>query len=238
MATRPDIPLSDAELEELTEFFESDLVPEDAMNVSMLHGYFTALAIGPVTVMPSVWLPLIWGEGGNPKLQTLEQAQHVVELIMRYYNQTIQTFMETPQEFQPLIFEYEVDGKWVVAVEDWCVGFSLGVSLGEDAWNSLIENEESSGMLAPIVAFSMEGALDEVPEGPMPDDVRKNLISLLPEAVQAIHAYWLPTRLKIASGLTAETVPLGGRSKTGRNALCPCGSGKKYKKCCGGAVKM
>jgi uncharacterized protein YecA (UPF0149 family) len=24
--------------------------------------------------------------------------------------------------------------------------------------------------------------------------------------------------------------------KVGRNDLCPCGSGKKYKKCCGAAV--
>ena len=28
----------------------------------------------------------------------------------------------------------------------------------------------------------------------------------------------------------------GGRSKVGRNAPCPCGSGKKYKRCCGAAV--
>lgn len=30
----------------------------------------------------------------------------------------------------------------------------------------------------------------------------------------------------------AET-PASGKSKVGRNNPCPCGSGKKYKKCCG-----
>lgn len=32
-----------------------------------------------------------------------------------------------------------------------------------------------------------------------------------------------------------ELVPVGPRSEVGRNDPCPCGSGKKYKKCCGAA---
>ena len=34
------------------------------------------------------------------------------------------------------------------------------------------------------------------------------------------------------NGTRSDTTP-GGRSKVGRNAPCPCGSGKKYKRCCG-----
>ena len=30
-----------------------------------------------------------------------------------------------------------------------------------------------------------------------------------------------------------EMKPIVNPSKIGRNELCPCGSGKKYKKCCG-----
>ena len=33
---------------------------------------------------------------------------------------------------------------------------------------------------------------------------------------------------KLKSNLTSQT-----HKKIGRNDLCPCGSGKKYKKCCG-----
>jgi uncharacterized protein len=237
MIINPDLPLSDAELDELTDFLESNLVPDDAMNVSMLHGYLTAIAIGPATVMPGEWLPGIWGEGGLAKLETLEQARRIHELILRFYNQIIQTFMETPDDFVPLLFEDEEDGKWVVAPEDWCVGFSMGVFMREDAWTPLFDSE-SVGMLAPIMAFSLNGAEEGVPEGPMPDDVRKTLISQLPEAAQTIYAYWLPFRRKQAQGPAPTPVPPAGSSKVGRNDLCPCGSGKKYKKCCGGAMKM
>ena len=31
----------------------------------------------------------------------------------------------------------------------------------------------------------------------------------------------------------AESDPVAPRTKVGRNDPCPCGSGKKYKKCCG-----
>jgi uncharacterized protein len=43
----------------------------------------------------------------------------------------------------------------------------------------------------------------------------------------AIMEWWLPIR---KAGSTVRR----GEPKVGRNDLCPCGSGKKFKKCCGG----
>jgi len=34
-------------------------------------------------------------------------------------------------------------------------------------------------------------------------------------------------------GESRQTVRVGGKKKIGRNEPCPCGSGKKYKHCCG-----
>ncbi|PJC67711.1 MAG: YecA family protein, partial [Zetaproteobacteria bacterium CG_4_8_14_3_um_filter_59_5] len=45
-------------------------------------------------------------------------------------------------------------------------------------------------------------------------------------AVRKAHAYWLAQRAK------ARTVRRE-LAKVGRNDPCPCGSGKKFKKCCG-----
>ncbi len=36
----------------------------------------------------------------------------------------------------------------------------------------------------------------------------------------------------LASGPTEKAVPVVNANKTGRNDPCPCGSGKKFKKCC------
>lgn len=39
-----------------------------------------------------------------------------------------------------------------------------------------------------------------------------------------------------ASGRTRQATPVAGGVKIGRNATCPCGSGRKYKRCCGANV--
>jgi uncharacterized protein len=230
-------PLSEAELDELFDFLASDLLPDDSMDVCMLHGYLTAIAIGPVTVPPSKWLPRVWGEGGEPAFDSLEHAQHILDLILRYYNEIVLTFMEAPEQFEPQLFEYGKEGDRTVSAEEWCIGFSLGVHLESEAWDPLLADEESSGMLLPIVAFSLDEAWNEAIAGRDPDEAREDLIRFLPEAVKAIHLYWKPQREKRPPGFTADSFPLGGSSKVPRNALCPCGSGKKFKKCCG-ARKM
>jgi uncharacterized protein len=231
-------PLSEAELDELSDFLDSDSAPDEAMDICMLHGYLTAIAIGPVTLLPSQWLPRVWGEAGGPAFDSLEQAQHILNLIIRYYNEIVLIFMEAPQHFEPVLFEYGKEGERTVSAEEWCVGFSLGVHLRSEDWDPLLQDEKFSGLLLPIVAFSLDEAWNEVSAGRNPDEAREDLIGFLPEAVQAIHLYWKPFRLKRAPGLTADSFHLGGSSRTRPNAPCPCGSGKKFKKCCGPSRKM
>ena len=63
------------------------------------------------------------------------------------------------------------------------------------------------------------------------------------EAVQPalldIHAFWQERRKPALEQMADFGASLAGRTirrdapKTGRNDSCPCGSGKKHKKCCG-----
>jgi preprotein translocase subunit SecA len=57
-------------------------------------------------------------------------------------------------------------------------------------------------------------------------DLRSELVMTLPSCVERIHRFW-----RRRAGLSAPAP--AGRRKIGRNELCPCGSGKKYKRCCG-----
>jgi uncharacterized protein len=230
-------PLNQADLDALADFLDSDRAPDDSMDLCVLDGYLTAIAIGPVSLSPSQWFPRIWGEVEDPAFDSLEHAQLVFELIVRFYNQIARSFMEAPERFFPFLYEYVEDGERRVSVEDWCIGFSLGVHLRIEAWDPLIRDKEYSGLLAPIAAFSLEIAWSDVTKGNDPNEVRERLIALLPSAVQAIYAYWRPVREKRAHGLVSDSFHLGGNSKVRRNAPCPCGSGKKFKKCCGAAMR-
>jgi uncharacterized protein len=60
------------------------------------------------------------------------------------------------------------------------------------------------------------------------DPVKAHKLALDLEAnLPAIYKFWVPR-----AGAAVSTVKRD-EPKVGRNDDCPCGSGKKYKKCCG-----
>ncbi|MNM27760.1 hypothetical protein D3C81_382580 [compost metagenome] len=62
----------------------------------------------------------------------------------------------------------------------------------------------------------------------MEDPVKAHKLAQELEAnLPAIHRFWVPRRKAPVQTLKRE------EPKVGRNDDCPCGSGKKYKKCCG-----
>ena len=63
---------------------------------------------------------------------------------------------------------------------------------------------------------------------------RAKLTSQIEDSVLQIHAYWLPLRQAVAERQTAQAMS----TKVGRNEPCPCGSGKKFKKCCGSPADL
>lgn len=93
-------------------------------------------------------------------------------------------------------------------------------------------------MLADFSAFCQErGLAGELGEAEMS------------EAMRTLHEEWLQTPRPALEGEKPATVLEGGRlfpskvetfrreaPKIGRNAPCPCGSGKKFKRCCGKAA--
>ena len=56
------VSLSNAELDELAGFLVSDATPEEAMDISMLDGFLTALVVGPSVPPQERWLPMVWAD--------------------------------------------------------------------------------------------------------------------------------------------------------------------------------
>jgi uncharacterized protein len=69
------------------------------------------------------------------------------------------------------------------------------------------------------------------------DRIMEEAAKFVPACVTAIAAYWRGKGPKqISMALMGGTPPYYASSKVGRNHPCPCGSGKKFKKCCGKAA--
>lgn len=225
MTTDLNFPLSDEELEELDQFLLSDATGEEAMDISMLDGFLTALAVGPNTLPPSQWMPIIWG--GPMTWESREQAERIMGYVFRHANDILFYLRDEPETFEPLLYEREHEGRKVPIIDEWCTGFVKGIAIDEEAWQPLMDTEEGDDMLFPIMLYGTEAGWDELRDNPTLEDRHEEFAASLGECVMAIQQWWLPFR-KAKSTVRRE------EPKVGRNAPCPCGSGKKFKQCCGG----
>lgn len=212
-------------IDELHEFLLSDQVPDDCMVLSELDGFLTGIVVGPELIMPGEWIPVIW-QGGEPEFEGEEQAEHILGIVMARYNEIILTLEAEPGTFEPLMLEAS-DGTLLAA--DWAEGFMDAFGLQVDAWDPLFEDEDARLLMGPIMAQLhdkdgkpfIEGCLEETQE------IRQECAESLPYVIKEMYDYWKARRQPPSRARTP------GKKKVGRNKPCPCGSGRKYKRCCG-----
>jgi uncharacterized protein len=224
-------PLTDEECDRLDQFLldrideEADTLDKDegVLDMSELDGLFTALVSGPKSTVPSQWLPVVWGEF-EPVWESQDEFQEIFSLMIRHMNGIVHLLMDFPQDFEPLFLEREVEGITYTIVDEWCEGYLCGVELARDDWST--HGEEMADLLAPIYAFT---AKTKWRGHDLSDDEREITRQAIVPNVRKIHAYWLARRADHAP----VTQPVRrSMPRVGRNDPCPCGSGRKYKKCC------
>ena len=165
-----------------------------------------------------------------------QQFQDFLNLLIRHWN-SIGHMLERGDIFTPLLFEDEAG---IADANNWARGFMRGVTLHHESWKELLDDEEHGGPLIPIMVLAHEHNPD--PEmRPYQDNIdaelREKLILGVAAGVTAIYRYFAPERRKIAAELGAGRTPnRQPERKIGRNDPCRCGSGKKYKHCCGKAT--
>ena len=220
-------PLSEKEFDDLDQFLLSDRCPDDAMTMDTLHGYLTAIAIGPETIMPAEWLPKVWGaELTAPSWKNPKEEERILNLIMRFMNEVLVTFEVAPKEFEPLYVEHEFEGQTLIDAEGWCWGFWEGMELRPGSWQAIFDSEQAA-LIRPLYLLGAD-EIEEAELAEVDNPVKAHKLALEIEAnLPLVYRFWLPRRKAAVSTLKRE------EPKVGRNDDCPCGSGKKYKKCCG-----
>jgi uncharacterized protein len=226
-----DTPLDEDEIDRLEQFLMNrideevltDEADEGIFDISTLDGFFTAVVSGPIAIPPSVWLPKVWGDF-EPEWKSAEAFSEIFTLMVRHMNGISQILMEFPEDFEPLFDIGIHDTTTHLIVDEWCEGYQRGVELSFEQWMS--GGEEITALLTPILAFteSTEWQGHDYGIGEIEEIHR-----LIAHNVREIHAYWLARRDDI---LPPNPPMIRSEPKVGRNDPCPCGSGKKYKKCC------
>ncbi|MCF6218390.1 MAG: UPF0149 family protein [Gammaproteobacteria bacterium] len=204
-------------------YFDRDGNDEAIFNASELDGFFSALACAPNNIMAAQWLPALWGgEEKTPHWKKRSEYEEFNDAIFTFYNHVMEGMHK--KEYHALFLVEVEDEQEYTIVSSWCEGFMRGITL----WDELTAAEDHSALeqaLKPIQLFTTqhEGeALDQLSE----EQINQSGLTIEP-AVKTLYLHFLEQRQR-ANKPIQRTVP-----KVGRNNPCPCGSGKKYKKCCG-----
>jgi uncharacterized protein len=204
---------------------------EETMLLEELDGFIAGLLVCPELIKPGDWLPIVWNRDRadqQPVFEDLGHVNRVLGLVMEHYNDVARTLMENPDRYSPLfaIDKRNDDVLW----ELWIEGFEKAVALRPAAWKAFLDADGDtvaamSGMLmlAAIARRDEEVKDHDTASATAPDRIADWVVNL--------------NEWRLANYQPTQSIdPRGGsasRKKVGRNDPCPCGSGKKYKKCCG-----
>ena len=232
---------TDEELERLDDLL-CGLPAAEAMTLEELDGYVGALIVCPEIIPPSEWLPGVWG--GEGVFANADEANEIIGAVMGHYNRVAQVLADDPESYVPLL---DIDPHCdEVLWELWVGGFERGMRLRADAWVEIVESDDEEA----AASVTMLLTLNECSEGR--SDLKEGSINelcglapaLLLDCLRNLNV-WTKSRGDKGRGMdggkSSDLLDLpfdfGDRRtfgrKVGRNEPCPCGSGRKYKRCCG-----
>ena len=224
-------PLTDAEFDWLDDFLLS-IDGDCVMDIEILDGFFAALICCPSVVMPSEYFPHILGEEFT--FTDDDQAKKVFNLLLRHWNfvaDELRKTLTSDHLYMPVLLE---DDDGIAHGNNWAIGFMLGVAMRPADWKELLNDLENAICLTPIMMLAHENDTDLTLRTPtIPPEKREEMLGMMLVSIRVTYLYFHEERTSMAG--TAATVRRSGH-KVGRNEACPCGSGKKYKHCCGGAT--
>ncbi|MCD6673925.1 MAG: UPF0149 family protein [Burkholderiaceae bacterium] len=231
---------------------------ENAMVVEEIDGFLAALACSPDPIGEDELLAQVLGaepfedvpaSGASEAVPPETQAE-IAALLRRHAARVIAAL--DAGEFGPVL-SYDDEGNADGVA--WAVGFLRAVELHPDSWDAMLDEKDFDDALDAMQ--SLAAALDEdaeddgdaedddaeddeaedderAPSAPGSHAERDALIDRMIGDVTDIHEYFRPWREAgtTPAAMHVETVRRT-EPKIGRNEPCPCGSGRKYKNCCG-----
>jgi len=204
--------LDNVDLDALDAFLLSDGAPENSMGLSDLDGFLTGVIVGPELLMPSGWMPALWG-GGEPDFKNVEEAEAILGTIIARYNEIVSDLDAGIDAFRPIFWEGP-SGELIVT--DWAAGFIDAIKLRPKRWEPLIQHPDARVLLMPLLVLGADDP-DHSPFGShvLPDDEVEALLEqgaeIIPKCVFAIRDFW---REQI--GGTGPAPPRSGRRPGGR----------------------
>jgi len=211
-------------------FLSSPAAPQPAMSLLELDGYLTGVIVAPSLIQPTRWMAGLWIDN-EPPFEEAEEIQIAFSAVGMMFNTLSGRIdrslrrLETDRlcDYRPA-FQTNEGKPSHDAVRRWARGFYRAMALAPAEWTALAEDERMLPIFTPLVGFIENND----PKFEPAEDFEQRL----DEAAAQLPRTILLLR-KIAQLRENRPSTMATRTKVGRNDPCPCGSGKKYKRCCG-----
>lgn len=224
---------------------------EQGLSLEHLDGFITALICSPRLIMPSEYLPVLLGNAGMAVFITPDEAGQFMAFLQRRWNQ-IAHALNTPIEsladagaLEPLIMDWEglmeelppderasmlADG-FPEFASVWAAGFLQVVDVWEADWALPVDSKDEAFVDEMLDAFFVLITPQEDLTSDERNTRREEHVAMAIWSAYELREFWRDRGC-------APRIPVGKVAEPDRNVLCPCGSGKKYIKCCGAAEKL
>jgi uncharacterized protein len=209
--------------------------PEGTLRCEELGGFFFGMLGGPALIPPSQWMPVVFGQG-EADYHDMDEANAVVGALMAHYNTMAVT---VGADRLVTLDDVGLNSDSEETLRPWSRGFVRGYGLVRDAWDDALkdldedeaERFETIGTILTIWAdAAMYKELNELNDSEMKrmlTECRKAFVSSLNYYASLGLTIYRETHLRPQGASVKQP-----HRPVGRNDPCPCGSGKKYKKCC------
>ncbi|KFN49095.1 UPF0149 family protein [Arenimonas composti] len=227
----------DDRVDELDRLLEQRAVPFGGFGLEALDGYLSAVLLAPGgDIGFAEWSALIWGK--HPPRWESERDEAEATALLMLAHETVARRLRTPpgeHNAEHAVFWWLPDDPEAEQGDEleigavWAGGFLEGMALRDEAWDAWIAEEEWIGEIEDHVTALAIGSLPPLEEGAEPVDLsyreRLEIYFSLPDMLHDLHLHRIESLI--------PRTPVRRAAIPERNDPCPCGSGKKYKKCCG-----
>ena len=202
----------------------------EPMLLTELNGFMAGILVCPHLVMPREWLPVVLGQedGSLGAFDDEKAVQETVKLVLEHYNAVSRDLHGRHNGYRPV---FDVDERHDETLwELWASGFGRAMAMRPESWAAITQTDDQGAMLALAGMTALVSIADDETGTAYEEEkiaaLTEEAPDLIPEWVEALNLW------RLQHTTDQATMPVKS-VKVGRNEACPCGSGKKYKKCCG-----
>jgi uncharacterized protein len=224
------------------------------LRYSELQGFLFAVVHAPEVVPSSDWIPAVFG-GEEPEFTDADEARTITTALMEEYNAV--SAVSRDGLLPPgcvLLDDPMANLEEGAPITSWSRGFREGYRWLQEIWTAYAqmargdrepgagaEDDEPDPEMELVAMVTVLGffssrtfagrVCEETHSGDLPG-MAAIVHRTLPDAVTQYAS--LGAILQEVDAFVEQTPYRRETPKVGRNDPCPCGSGRKYKRCCGG----